>query len=161
MSNKQIGITSDPPVSELIRRSMQAQKSVNDELGAIIDRQAGRFVRIAWSEAPKNTGDYAARIRARQLTVANGVGFEVLSPSPLGKWIQMGTRPHVIRARNARYLRFYWPKVGRVVYFKQVNHPGTKANPFMARAYRQWAPDAQRDLGNVGLKWVAAMKGGK
>jgi|SRR5690606_34873846 len=35
-----------------------------------------------------------------------------------------GTMPHVIRARRAPRLVFFWPKVGRVVSFKSVNHPG-------------------------------------
>lgn len=48
-----------------------------------------------------------------------------------------GTRPHVIRARHltARgqpgFLRFFWPKVGRIVYAREVHHPGTRPNPFL------------------------------
>jgi hypothetical protein len=47
-----------------------------------------------------------------------------------------GTPPHVIRARRAPMLVFYWPKVGHVVAFKQVNHPGTKPNRFLVNALR-------------------------
>lgn len=39
-----------------------------------------------------------------------------------------GARPHVIRARNARTLAFYWPKVGRMVFPVSVNHPGNKGS---------------------------------
>lgn len=46
-----------------------------------------------------------------------------------------GTRPHVIRPRNARVLRFVVG--GQVVYAKFVNHPGTRANPFLDRALRE------------------------
>lgn len=45
-----------------------------------------------------------------------------------GFYQEVGTRPHVIRAHpdNATggFLVFYWPKAGRVVHFRSVNHPG-------------------------------------
>ena len=40
-----------------------------------------------------------------------------------------GARPHVITARG-KALRFYWPKAGKIVYFKSVHHPGNQANPW-------------------------------
>lgn len=52
-----------------------------------------------------------------------------------------GTRPHIIRPKNAKALRF---RVGgRVVYAKVVHHPGTRPNPFLDRALR----DVLRPLG--------------
>lgn len=46
-----------------------------------------------------------------------------------------GTRPHIIRPRRKRALRF---RVGgRVVYAKFVRHPGTRARPFLDRALRE------------------------
>lgn len=49
-------------------------------------------------------------------------------------WVEAGTKPHEIRVRNARFLVFFWPKVGHVVHFKKVNHPGTKPRFFMSNA---------------------------
>lgn len=46
-----------------------------------------------------------------------------------------GTRPHVIRPKNASVLRFVVG--GRVVYARVVHHPGTRANPFLDRALRE------------------------
>jgi hypothetical protein len=46
-----------------------------------------------------------------------------------------GTRPHIIRPRNAQALRFRIG--GRVVYARVVHHPGTRANPFLDRALRE------------------------
>lgn len=47
-----------------------------------------------------------------------------------------GARPHVIRARNARTLSFYWPKVGRVVNPVSVNHPGNKGSGWWDKVMR-------------------------
>lgn len=55
---------------------------------------------------------------------------------PSGGGIETGTRPHPIRARRAPMLVFYWPKVGRVVRFKAVNHPGTKSYHILTDSLR-------------------------
>lgn len=71
-------------------------------------------------------------------------------------WHHEGTRPHPIVAKGlttrtvkargggtrqkpggkAKLLVFYWAKVGRVVAFPRVNHPGTKPNRFLTNALR-------------------------
>lgn len=50
-------------------------------------------------------------------------------------FVNDGTRPHVIRPKNAQVLRFVVD--GRVVFAKVVHHPGTRAHPFMDRAVRE------------------------
>jgi hypothetical protein len=49
-------------------------------------------------------------------------------------FVSKGTAPHIIRPKTADRLVFYWPKAGKVVHAKQVNHPGTAANPYMEEA---------------------------
>lgn len=46
--------------------------------------------------------------------------------------VHNGTRPHEIRPRTARVLRF--PTRGGIVFAPKVNHPGTSPNPWMRRA---------------------------
>jgi hypothetical protein len=53
--------------------------------------------------------------------------------------VHEGARPHKIRAKHAPALRFFWPKVGRVVFFKSVNHPGNRPNPFLRNAVHRVA----------------------
>ena len=68
--------------------------------------------------------------------------------------VELGTRPHVIRPRNKKALRFApggsgvrlsgSPRTGSsVVFAKKVNHPGTKAQPYMVPG----ATKAVRELG--------------
>ena len=50
-------------------------------------------------------------------------------------YVEFGTAPHVIKAKG-KALAF---KVnGRIIYRKQVHHPGTKAQPFVRPAYDAW-----------------------
>ncbi len=49
-------------------------------------------------------------------------------------YIEEGTKPHVIQARKAPLLRFYWTRHGFWFAGKKVNHPGTKPRPFFRHA---------------------------
>lgn len=53
------------------------------------------------------------------------------SDDPIARFHHQGTEPHIIRARYKPFLVFFWAKAGRVVRFKQVNHPGTKPNHYL------------------------------
>jgi hypothetical protein len=61
---------------------------------------------------------------------------QVVAEDEIALWHHEGTRPHTIRARRKPLLVFFWPKAGRVVSFKQVNHPGTKPNRFLTKPLR-------------------------
>jgi hypothetical protein len=53
------------------------------------------------------------------------------SEDPIARLHHEGTRPHVIVPRRARFLVFYSPRAGHVIYSKRVMHPGTKPNRFL------------------------------
>jgi hypothetical protein len=161
MSNIAFQIKSSPDPQTIRQRLTAADRAKTQAQRQVIDRQARRFAAFAFIEAPKKTGRYAREITTRNITGPDMAGFEVLSPGPLGTFIQKGTRPHVIRAKNAPMLRFYWPKVGRVVYFKSVNHPGTKPNRFYNRALQNWLPGAKADLSSIANAWTITMRGGQ
>lgn len=46
--------------------------------------------------------------------------------------IERGSREHIILPRNARRLRFYSKRAGRVIYSRGVIHPGTRPQRVMA-----------------------------
>jgi hypothetical protein len=69
-----------------------------------------------------------------------GLYVDIASPAetpqgePLGLFVEVGTRPHVIRPKNPRgWLRWTGPD-GRVHFAKKVNHPGTRAQPHLRPA---------------------------
>lgn len=91
--------------------------------------------------APVDTGRLRAsiRIESRRTFTFRSV-YTVGSDVSYAPMVHDGTRPHVIRPKRAQALRF---RVGgRIVYAKVVNHPGTRARPFLDRALREVA--AQR-----------------
>lgn len=78
------------------------------------------------------------------------VGGGVEATADYAAPVHEGSRPHVIRARHAQYLHFFWH--GREVFTKSVNHPGTRARPFLRRsATRVAAADPHIQLEYVDL----------
>jgi hypothetical protein len=150
-----------PDLQTLANNAAQAETAVDRQLRNIMLRMRRRMEQFAYAEAPKDTGKYSRRITSRDISGGNVAGFEMLSPHPLSRFIQQGTRPHTIVPRRARMLRFYWPRVGRVVFARRVNHPGTKPNQFYQRALIRWRPEAMGELRQIPGQWVATLRGGR
>lgn len=55
-----------------------------------------------------------------------------------GVFIEEGTRAHIIKPKSRKALMFN--SGGKTVFAKYVNHPGTKAKPFMRPAFEKNVP---------------------
>ena len=62
--------------------------------------------------------------------------------------VEEGTGPHIIKAKNKKAL--YWKGAKHPV--KQVNHPGSKAKPYLIPAFEKEKEVLIRDLEKV-IKW--------
>jgi hypothetical protein len=103
-------------------------------------------------EVPRRTGNLGRSIHIGSVTASQA---ETIASANYALFVHEGTRPHTIVPRTARALR--WapgggstlggrPRAGANVRFaKRVQHPGTRANPFMVRG-------AQKALAGTGLK---------
>lgn len=56
-------------------------------------------------------------------------------------WLERGTKPHPIVAKNARNLYFYWEKIGAFFIGPKVMHPGFKGLEYMQAALLQMEPE--------------------
>lgn len=106
-------------------------ESKDGTVGKDLDARAARVVQAAKAQVGVRTGGlqrsirrYWTRERGRKLTVAVG------SNRKIAELHHEGTRPHIIRARNAKALR-YVGRDGNVVFAKSVNHPGTRPNRYL------------------------------
>lgn len=102
--------------------------------------------------APVGRGADAGRlrdsIRYRRHTGADSIVLEFTAHTPYASYVIDGTRPHVIRARTARYL--HWVDAGgRDRFAKQVNHPGTKPDRFPERTIGPLLPGIQRRYAQI------------
>lgn len=78
------------------------------------------------------TGRLASGFKKKIIRTSRGNLLRIENNEPHAKMLEDGVRPHTIRARNGRALRFM--KNGRVFYRRQVRHPGIKPTRFLSQA---------------------------
>lgn len=95
---------------------------------------SGKFLKKSTSSSTRKPGALRDSIVKRLVDSPSGPVMQIGSDDPVALWHHEGTQPHIIRAKNAPKLVFYWARVGKVVAFVQVHHPGTKPNRFLVNA---------------------------
>ena len=103
---------------------------------------------------PRRTGNLARSIGIGSVTAT---AAETLATANYAAYVELGTRAHVIVPKSKKALRFAVGanatlagrprKSASVVFAKRVNHPGTKAKPFMV-------PGAKKAVEEVGFREV-------
>lgn len=135
-----------------------------DEAGKLVVKTTLKVSNRAKILTPVDTGNLRASITQvifkRSGEVVGRVGTNV----NYAIYVHEGTRPHIIRAKHANALVFFWPKVGAVTvvprqpktswsgYYAKgkrymigkgyVLHPGTKGRPFLRTALLEEASKA-------------------
>jgi hypothetical protein len=77
------------------------------------------------------------RMGRKVTAVIVGKHVRIESTHDATMFVIKGTRPHIIRPRYRKALKFNVK--GRTVFAKVVHHPGTKANDFLTKALREVA----------------------
>lgn len=89
------------------------------KFGRAVDRTTTRLDKTV----PFKTGALKRSRRVRISTAGDLLTADVEYTKKYGDYLDEGVRPHTIRPRNAKALRFVVG--GRVVFAKVVHHPGT------------------------------------
>lgn len=96
--------------------------------------------RVTLLVGPYTTGNLARSLTRETRETATGVRGRVGSKLGYAASVQSGARRHIILPHNPPYhLRFFWRKVGTVVYFTSVNHPGQKGKHYLTLALAEIA----------------------
>lgn len=67
-------------------------------------------------------------------------------PNVVAHTLESGSRPHEIVARLAPTLAFFWDKLGRMVFFKRVMHPGFPGRSYMQSTLDEMSDEIERRL---------------
>ena len=89
---------------------------------------------------PVRTGALRASVKASQTAP---LGWKIASPLTYAPAVEAGSKAHVIRPKNGKYLRF--TAGGNVVYAREVRHPGAKG----ARMFAQGADRLRAQIGAI------------
>lgn len=97
--------------------------------------------------SPVDTGHMRNQTTVRDEPGFGSVRVVAEVDTPYARYVSSGTRPHIIRAKNARALRF---QIGAETIFRQsVNHPGTQPNPWWTNQIREVPERARRIWGSI------------
>ena len=96
------------------------------ELGPFMRDLALDAVSEQKRRAPVRTGNLRRSIHLGRVTARSA---ETIAGANYAAYVEFGTRAHEIRPRTKRVLR--WKQGGSYRYARRVNHPGTRAQPFM------------------------------
>jgi hypothetical protein len=111
--------------SSLLLRHVGMVRHEADQAGAFAEqhvRSHSKFKRRSGANSLKDDTKRVVTVRTK------GVQLRLKWQKKHAGFIEYGTRPHVIRARRARFLAFTIR--GRLVLTKKVKHPGTKPYKF-------------------------------
>jgi len=103
---------------------------MSDDVKRAVDRTRIDVQNEARRRAPVDTGRLRSSIVSRAEGGGRSLGYVVGSNVNYAAAVEYGTAPHVIKPKYKQAL--YWPGAAHPV--AQVNHPGTKAQPFLRPA---------------------------
>lgn len=107
-------------------------RAPNGIVSRTLRRRTDKVARRARQLAP---GSMARMITSEVTTGTGGLVGVVTCHHHATQYVIWGTRPHTIRPRRRRALRFQ--AGGRTVFADVVHHPGNAPNNFLARALRE------------------------
>ncbi len=118
-----------------LKAAFQKAPSVaTSEFGRAIERTAFKIEGDAKRAAPVNKQSGGGTLRQSISSKMTGKASAVIqSKAKYSAYVDQGTKPHIIRVKNARVLAN--KRTGQF-FGKVVNHPGTKAQPYFSNAIK-------------------------
>lgn len=122
---------------------------VEEDVKKIVKNSAFNIEKNAKSNLTKNKSVATGELRRRTSTDIKGLEATIhTSNLKYAPHVEYGTRTHIIRPKNKRFL--YWE--GAKYPVKKVNHPGSKAKPFLIPAFDKEKDQFLEKLKEV-VKW--------
>ena len=118
---------------------------IKNDVRKVVKNSAFNIERNAKSSASVKTGHLRRSISTKIGDMEATIHTSNLKYAPM---VEFGTRPHIIRAKNKKAL--YWKGASHPV--KQVNHPGSKAKPYLIPAFEKEKDQFLEKLKEV-IRW--------
>ena len=127
----------------------------NISLDEVLQSAASFILAEMESRCPVDTGHLRRSLGIR--VIGDRV---IIGPDPeladYGAYVEFGTRPHEIRPKEQGGVLAFRAN-GRMVYARVVQHPGTKAQPFVRESFDAWVDRLGEMAAEAGIEEI--MKG--
>jgi len=120
---------------DAIRRSLQR---LVPDLHADVTRETAQEAfdaALAGADRHTKTGALKRSLKLRKLMFTGGERYEIyhdLKAAPHALFVHWGTKPHLIRPKNRKALR--WEGPNGFIFARIVHHPGYKGDPYLENA---------------------------
>jgi hypothetical protein len=131
----------------LLDKLQKKADEVPDKLSKVLNESAFNAQDILERNAPRDTGNLAGSHRVENRGLLERIIFPDEGVAPYALFVVLGTKPHVIEGNP--YL--YWPGADHSV--KRVNHPGTKAQPYIKESIPEIQAKIRSNLDDF-KQWV-------
>ena len=107
---------------------------IEEDVKKVVKNSAFNIEKNAKSNLTKNKSVDTGHLRRGITTDIRGLEAIIhTSNIKYAPMVEFGTKPHIIRAKNKKAL--YWKGAKHPI--KKVNHPGSKAKPYLIPAFNQ------------------------
>ncbi|MFZ5719203.1 MAG: HK97-gp10 family putative phage morphogenesis protein [Pseudomonadota bacterium] len=142
----------------MVARARQHAPKASGRLGRSITaspRLAADAGKLAFAAALRGGADRATAVSALRAARRANRGASptvTIYVGPSGRaarkahLVEFGTKPHKIRPKKGR--RMVWPEGGAKVGAAEVDHPGTRPQPFMRRAFAETSHEVLQRIGD-------------
>ena len=128
---------------------IKLSNEVEEDVKKVVKNSAFSIEANAKSNLTKNKSVDTGHLRRGIATDIKGLGATIhTSNIKYAPGVEYGTKAHIIRPKNKKVL--YWKGAKHPV--KKVNHPGSKAKPFLIPAFNQEKDQFLEKLKEV-IKW--------
>ncbi len=135
-----------------ITRLADALRASGRDADATTQRTAVESANFLLTEMEVNVPVKSGNLR-KSLTVVVQPNRIIVGPTAdYAPFVEFGTGPHTIKAKNKQALSFYVN--GRKVTVKQVKHPGTRAQPFVRPAFDRWVDTIGPLVAEANVKYL-------
>lgn len=138
-------------LNDFLGRMEHVPRNADVLMRAALQNSATLIQRNIRDRAPHKSGDLQRSV----LTSIDYPTATVEAQSKYAKFVENGTRPHVIQASKKKALA--WK--GGLHPYKLVHHPGTKANPFFETGVEASADGVEQQFAKVAEKLITYMAG--
>lgn len=148
-----------PELQRLIRRFEQAPALVAEEVARATEEAAEEVQTEVLGRTPRGeTGRLGNTLRVEVQTSGSEFTATITTGVPYARFVEEGTRPHVIEPRRKKALAFRG-RGGRIVR-RRVMHPGTRGVFFMRRGWEASQPHIRRRYANALQRVARRLRGG-
>lgn len=138
-------------ITELVKDLQAAPGKVAVRREDVLDQVSNELLGDQLAHVPVRSGNLRGTLHVQTRPGWRKIGTDHMA-AEYDIFVEFGTKPHVIEAPAGGVLAFRMN--GQLIMTKRVNHPGTRAQPFVANSMRRWQETLGEKMALIGQEAI-------